>query len=91
MKKTLLILLLLLVVIAITKPSENSFESYISTQLNSNNKYSFITKIIKVVPKGNINLQTNYIDRIFFSVGETIVGSEKHKFLGLVGFWIFLS
>ncbi len=87
MKKIIIIILILLVFASITKPSEDSFNNYIKTEFKSNKNDDGLTRIVKGVSKLQSNLTTRYNDKIFYSITETSIGNEKHKFIGIFGFW----
>lgn len=91
MKKIFLVILILLVLTAITKPSENSFKQYINTELKSNVKDDFLTKFVKNISKIQSDLTINYYDKVFFSIAETTIGNDQHKFLGVCGMWFEIN
>ena len=91
MKKGILIVLVVLILLSITKPSEESFNNYIQSELVSKKNDDVLTKIVKGVTKIQSNLSTDYYDKIFYSISETTMGNQKHKFLGIFGFWFEIN
>lgn len=87
MKKIIIIILVLLVFTSVTKPSEESFDNYIKSEFKSNKTDDGLTSIVKGVFKIQSNLTTKYYDKTFYSITETKIGNDKHKFLGICGFW----
>ena len=87
MKKIVIVILILLVFTSVTKPSEDSFDNYISSEFKSKKEDDGLTKIVKGFNKIQSNLTTKYDDKIFYSITETTIGNEKQKFLGICGFW----
>ena len=87
MKKGIITILGLLVLLAITKPSEDSFNNYIQSELNSKKNDDVLTKIAKGITKIQSDLTADYYDKIFYCISETTMGNEKHYFLGICGFW----
>ena len=87
MKKIAIVVLILLVLTAITKPSEDSFNEYIRTELKSNSKDGILVKIAKGLSGIQSSLTTKYDDKTFFSTVESTVGGERHKYLGILGMW----
>jgi len=91
MKKGILIVLVVLILLSITKPSEESFNNYIQSELVSKKNDDVLTKIVKGVTKIQSDLSTDYYDKIFYSISETTMGNQKHKFLGIFGFWFEIN
>jgi len=91
MKKGIFLVLVVLILLSITKPSEESFNNYIQSELVSKKNDDVLTKIVKGVTKIQSELSTDYYDKIFYSISETTMGNEKHKFLGIFGFWFEIN
>ena len=87
MKKIVIIVLVLLVFTSVTKPSEDSFNDYIKSEFKNKKDDDGLTKIVKGFNKIQSNLSTKYYDKIFYSISETTIGKDKHKFLGICEFW----
>ena len=87
MKKILTIIFLILIGAAISKPSANSFDSYIEKEVQSKSNNSFLSKLTASATSTLNKYTKDYDDKIFYSTASTKISGRKITYLGIFGFW----
>jgi hypothetical protein len=94
--KLILGLALILIVLAVSKPSEESFNKYTKEKYESvetsNSLEEIANKAMTNIKNASLNVQSsltaNYEDKIFFALASRDQMNVKESYLGILGFWV---
>lgn len=82
-----------LVLLAVTKPNEESFETYIDKKYTpkDNSKNTELENLVNKAIKTGVNIQANttktYVDHTLYAMVTTKELLDEEHYIGILGFW----